>query len=508
MKKTLTKRFSSNTEYFIDRDRLTTGIIIGVFMSIAFYGLFYFFRESFRFFTAYYGSRYLLLLDPSQTFVYNLFYSSLSCVLGYLFALKFIMENAIKGRSNRLRLAKMDILNGQAFSTWYFLLWFGKLGAILGIWYLTVPLQYDINFIEEYWLMLMLLPIVLFFSVWPSIYKRFKPIARKWLIYSMVSVGTLSLLMASYNFIDVEQINKDILSTSIEYTYDLQRPVSASYDRIERRSLKTDVYVVLDSSNNVRMLDPDGQMISFDSLNGFIEDARNEIMPFWDQLLVNLHIDRRIRLSEVNRIKLELRKAGVDRVQYSTGVKNSKYPPHYFSFFDLGLQEVLPRYNQILVDFLDSAERLDMTRYRITVPESILYRNELLKRYNRIEVSVSRESVFINSQHVNDQKLVDVVKGFIRDYGPFYVVRYNPDEDISFGRYIEYKGLLFSVVDRLRDEMSYSLYNQLFDYWDQRDPDHRKYYSHVRSAYPKFIIEFSSEEKRLANLERLSSGRD
>ena len=103
---------------------------------------------------------------------------------------------------------------------------------------------------------------------------------------------------------------------------------------------------------------------------------------------------------------------------------------------------------------MDSMERADLSG-------KLMYRNEVLKQYNRIEIQLSPDRVLLNGQEIEPSVLEEKVYGFILKYTPDYVIVLNIDEEISYGRYIEHMDLICYQVERLRNQLAAELYGNL-----------------------------------------------
>ena len=124
-----------------------------------------------------------------------------------------------------------------------------------------------------------------------------------------------------------------------------------------------------------------------------------------------------------------------------------------------------------------------------------MYRINALKGYNRIEIYVNNENATLNGEIVSKEMLEQIVYQFIKNYSPNFVVIFNLDDQVTYGRYIEYLDLIYARIDQLRNEMSIDLYKQPFDYWywgEELDT--------IKFRYPRHIIEWNQEEKRLIKL--------
>ena len=479
---------------------LTSGIILWITFSYILYAFFYLSREILRFLTADFGDQILLVLDKNETFAYNLFYSSLAVAISYGLALRFVLQNSVAGQSVRTRFLIRRTLNEQGFFTWAFLSGFSRLTSILGICYITFPIQYDIYFLDELPLLLILLPIVVFFSTWPKLSRITKGYGAKWATVSFGLFATMSFAFAFKSFLASEKINKILLKKSIEYTYDLIVPRSQTHQLVPRRSLTTNVYVVRDTIDPFQPIifikDISTQTV-LDSVDFKLNIERDKLS--WvesSQMAVNLHIDENIPMTFIEELKYRFRQDSLRIIQYSTGYKHSKYPPNYSIWKYSGIQHYLyPGYYPKFVEFLDSAEHLDFTKYTIRLPKSLMYRVNALQEYNRIEVYVGKDNVKVNGAVVTDDKLSEIVYKFTKKYSPDNVIIFNKDNQITFGRYIEYLDLVYSQIEKLKNEMSMELYQKPLEYWYwQPELDS------INSKYPRNVLEWTREEQRLLDL--------
>lgn len=323
---------------------------------------------------------------------------------------------------------------------------------MLGIWYLIFAIQYDLDMIKEFPIMLLLLPLVLFYSVWPN-FSRLIQTKKTWWFLRLTGIFlVMSFGFAFKNFTDYEKINKNLLSHSVEHVF----PKSQSQDRIIRRYLVTDIFIVKDT------IEKEEPVIFFEridnrvDLQGIQEAVTFEKEKFSiyerDQLTANLHIDERITMGRIKPVLNELRKADLRKVQYSTGRKYSRYPADYPAFKYSGIQKMLlPKYYPEFEEFLDSAEQIDLKGKAFKLSESLMYRNSALKNYNRIEITVTPDSVILNHHKIDSLNLEQKVYGFIKKYSPNYMIIFNSDNGITYKRYIEYLDMLWTQVDRLRD---------------------------------------------------------
>ena len=483
----------------IDPGLIGAGVALGTLLSFGLYGFFYHFREAIRLLASQFGGGTLIELSPQENFFYNHFYGSIAAILGLHFIVKFVVENSIRYQHKKAKRRQRHILNEQAFVSWTFLLGFGRWLSIVGIWYLTFPLQFDIDFFREFPGLLAMIPAVLFLSIWPTILRAMGRGAYRWLGYSLGYVALLSFAYANFNFIDYQQANEHLKAPVVELSHDLALPLSSSQQSFDPQSLVCNLYVVQDSSqaSDPLIFGENAQTpLLLNEVASYIKEEKEEFPGFpKSNTTINLLADRRIPFSFIRQLRQIFRQERIQWVQYSTGAKHSKYPSHYPLFKDWGLRQPLFIYYSSLETFLDSAEQLDFSRRQLKLPASPMYRIPSVRQYNRLEIRITPYTLLLKGEEVSKEKLKKVIYQFAKKYAPNYVLIYRPDEAITYGRYIEHLDLLYSTIDGLRNELSLQRYDQVYqeDVRDRTDDT-------IAKTYPRSVIEWTPEEEGLLRL--------
>jgi hypothetical protein len=243
--------------------------------------------------------------------------------------------------------------------------------------------------------------------------------------------------------------------------------------------------------------------VSLEQLPKTIESEKEKLWEMErNQLIANLHIDKEIKLKYVIDFRSALRKSGLMAIQYSTALKDSNYPSYYPGFKYYGLRYNTHFYFSQLESFLDSAEKLDFTKYRIKLRESFMYRNYYAKTLNHVRLSVSDKQILLNGSEFDDNTLRKYLTKLFVKFSPNFVIIYDPDDEISYGRYIQYLDLMYSVIDDLRNQMSIEIYDKKYDYWLF---DHEK--DIIDRRYPRNIFDMTKEEKRLDKLIKIAGNK-
>ena len=223
----------------INTSFLATALLLGFATSLSLYGIFSGVREAFRLSGSVLGERHFLALTDHQKFIYSLFFATTSVCLGYLFALRFVLENSILRNSRKNRFRLRNALNYQGFFTWIFLLCFSRLLLALAINYGSSPIEYELDFIEDLSLLLILIPIVLFLSPWPELIKVFRRKGIQWMGISFLAVFALSFGLSFIRIPSWSRTERILTEACIECSGDFEIPRARYDDHRYRRSPNT-----------------------------------------------------------------------------------------------------------------------------------------------------------------------------------------------------------------------------------------------------------------------------
>jgi len=188
----------------IGKQRFWIGIILGLFSAIIISLTFSYFRELFRFFTTL--SADLLILEKSELQFYNYFFSSLATVLGLSITVAIWMtNNNHKRRKDKIykQLSRTNIY----FTFWLILMMIARFGSVLPFILYGIP-GYDnqLNLYEEYWLLFVLIPIVVFAQNWFIVRLVYR--SAKWIFYSILICVAITFTLKTTTSINQEILNR------------------------------------------------------------------------------------------------------------------------------------------------------------------------------------------------------------------------------------------------------------------------------------------------------------
>ncbi|UII19922.1 hypothetical protein [Fulvivirga ligni] len=359
-------------------------------------------------------------------------------------------------------------------------------------------LVYDLDLIKDFPAVLILLPLMLFMSSWPQISRLLKHQKTLWFVRLASVFLLISFLFSFKDFIDYKKMDHAVLNASIEHVFNLNLPKTQSHQTFINRTYPIEIYIVKDTTNSTPaiFISDIHSRYNINNLNkGIKKELANHYSSHMNDATVKLLVDDSVPMKYVNEVIHTCHLLNINSILFFTGRKYSKYPTNYPGFENYGILKTMPVYYSDFTHFLDSAEQLDFSGKAIKLNESIFYRQQNIKQYNRIEINVKPNSVTLNKQKIKPPELEAIIYKFYKKYSPDCVVIFNSADDVSYARYIQFLDMIYTQIDRLRNEESEKFYHHPFqnDQWDSG-------FHQIVAKYPRNIIEWTEEEKRLNKL--------
>jgi len=411
------------------------------FTSIGFYGLFYFFRESVRYFSITEDNEIWVLSEAAVNF-YNNFYAFVAIILGISAAFNFLIDRPIGLK--RERTLRTLILNDQRFLNWSFLGLATKMMVYLGIFFTSSYGYYDLKLYPEYNYIFILLAVVLYLQIWTNIIRYIKINKTKLFFFSSVVILIASMLLGSVNLIDYKKINSSVLIKNVYHTHELIKPKSDFWQRQPmRRSLSYDLFVA--HEKNSQASEP---VIFFG--NTKIEDLKHldKLITRWRNsvgqnslpgLHVNLHINSKTEMHYVNKIKKQLVISGISKIGY--GLIPS----------ETGLSERIKKLSQV--------------RSRIHNPDWFPIDN-YKKDYSVVKVidlDISNQACLVNNQSKTFDELAVTIESMIYTH-PNYIFNLSYRASTSYEDFLKVYSTIFMVTTKLREEEALKNYQKNVDF--------------------------------------------
>lgn len=486
----------------ITKRQIVFGTIWWIVMSFLLYLAFSLTREILRGMTGFllYSKQMPLILSGEETQLYNLFYAAVASALGFLWSSNYILKEIYCSQNPKERMVIRRVINETGLISWSFLFWFAKIAFTYGIFYLQFPFQLDIDILRDLPYFLILFPIVMLMNVWPQLQFVFGKNKWRYLIGILSIFAVMSLTFSFKNVVDPLLINEIKKNQSFVYKYSLTLPKSLTQFSQEVYST-SDIFLVKDSLNGGRPLlffNDIKNQITIDKLAENIYADRMKLDEL-ERTGINLFIDKDISMNEVDELRNYLRKINEQNIQLPTIRKFAKFSSNNPYDKNAGLYSLyqLPYYPE-LETFLDSAEKLDFTKYAIKLSNSLMYRsfNRTNKKYV-VEFFVDETHITLNGRKFSEEKASEIIYKLIKKYPERAVIIFERKNTITYDRHIEMLDLVFTQYMRIRQEYALKCfnkpYNEIYDYDD---------FNEIRYKFPMQILEWSPEEKRLIKLIR------
>jgi hypothetical protein len=479
-------------------------IVLSMGYAFALYSFFQGFRETIRIMGTPFLSGIFVFLEPSEIFLYNLFFASISCVIGLSVGIKFLMENSSFRQPIKWKVRQRHIITEMRFMHWGFLFIFGKVLSVFAIFYMMFMFQYDINFLREFPIIFLCLPLVLFLQLWTQINLVLR---KKGLIYmgvAFLAVAVFSVVLAGKKFPDYQGNDKVLQQVTIE-KYFPAHPPESEHNTVA--FIEGPAIISIQSK-------PDSSRPSITYLIKYKpvsqEKFISELVWFYEIYYMNragqipIYADASTPYKTIKSIREKLSEKFPTSIYYYTKFPESKYPVFYTYPAFYGFVRSEPCVFPKLDTLLQEGYQLGSSK-KLLIPESYLYRNRQVRGVNRVEVKISENMLFLNNQDVGEAELEDFIYQFISTYSPSYFIIFSPSPDITYGRYLQGLELLMRPLSRLRQEVAYQEFGEAAENLLRQHyhPDMR----HVFEKYPDRVVEWTSQEMVIEHLIRTQRAR-
>lgn len=331
-------------------DRFYIGIFLGILTSVTMYLFLTASREVLR--VMFSQSEYfdLWVVSNKETWFYNLIFAFISSNLGQGICFKTWFEAPNRFFSNYyFNFKRKVIYNESMFFNVNFLNIFAKLSVVYAIWfgenycYLNYNISSKFNFV---WIILV---VVMHLEQWKTIRKVYRKNSLKPFIVFTSSIIVISFLLSFINPIDFKSFNSKYLSKSVDYNYQLDKPVS-KYGRIGMKVyLNTDMFFVYPKSavnyDTVPLIVFESKEYTINDLPQIINESFSYIDFYYDSedFLVHIHCDKLTKMKYIKQLKESLAKLGVKRISLAVTPENHIYPSRVYRYH--GLESYLPDYS-------------------------------------------------------------------------------------------------------------------------------------------------------------------
>lgn len=507
---TLHKGFLRQVNSEFSKTVIWTGILIGVFVALAFFLFSIYIREALRLATINFIG-HLLVLNSKEAHFYDYFYAFLASITGCGFTLRYILENLKKRAKGKLRISHRLALNNIKFQTWHTNYIISDTFLKAGLMITSMPLQFDIDFYEEYWFFFVLILVFYYLSLWLHTYRILRKNTYRWMFIALGIIIVNSFLLNQLNPLDYERINKVVTANDIDQKYEVKVPSITSIEQGWNRHYQMfDIYVGYDKTgnqNDVKIVvneysDLPIEELSLDEIGEYFSRISASDLIGFGSIIV-LHIDQKVNMGFVNQLKQALTeldnytKLEYNTILYAATPKYSKYPKDYPGFKRMGIKQWFPWFCPDVIQKIDSLKAMGYTARQVRFPDGPCYRTAHLKDYNRLKVSVLKNQLLLNNQPVTTKKLKELLIKFSKKYSDKGVIIYEVDNEASFLQYMKIMDLMRGAVLSVRQEEALKSlkinYTPPHETWgDERDQMWA-----IKRKYPFNFLEMTESDRYL-----------
>lgn len=185
--------------------RFWIGLTIGILFGLSLCLFFNYSREILRYLSGAFSD--IITLEKKTSLFFDIFFATFSSAIGFSVTFWFWMSGTkCEYRKQRL-FARLSQVNSTLI-IWIPLMMITRIGSILFV-LLYAQRGYDSNLklIEDFKILFLMLPLVIFFQNWISIRKIFR--VKKWILYSFASYLLVSLIIFLLASVDRQIVDKN-----------------------------------------------------------------------------------------------------------------------------------------------------------------------------------------------------------------------------------------------------------------------------------------------------------
>lgn len=188
----------------IGLNRFWVGVVTGLISAVVLSLFFHHGRESYRFITSI--SPDLLIFNKNELQFFDFFFSLLASFLGLSIAIWIWMQNNNHHRK-KYRIFKRLTATNILLVFWVILLVVSRFGSTLTILlYASYGYDNDLNLYEEFWILFILLPMVIFLNAWFTVRLVYK--VGKWMLASLFFTIATAFVLFFTTTINQEKLNQ------------------------------------------------------------------------------------------------------------------------------------------------------------------------------------------------------------------------------------------------------------------------------------------------------------
>lgn len=302
----------------ISKQRIVFSVLFGLASALLIYSFFYVLREVDRMMFLDFEERPIVVSESDRQ-LFNLFFASISVVLGNSMAISFLLSRPQKVFSRRNN-KRNKILNDQVFLGFNFIHWFAK------VWFMFATFSSQFmgsKFITNFLWPSIFLMIVLYFDSWKTLGSVIKKGRWKTICIHFITFLLLTFCLSKLNIIDYESIDKKAFNARPT----IEVPNSILKDELIERHYYDNLIFKMDftEGKNVGLFNESYQSIEFYEAYSYIDDWKNDMaIEFTHRAMPKLRVNKNIPIKSIKAFEFLLFQYGQNRIIYE--VQNEDAP--------------------------------------------------------------------------------------------------------------------------------------------------------------------------------------
>lgn len=486
---------------------MVQAVLIFLVTSLATYMFLWCIREIMRF-----GSDWWLDMTAWETYLYNWFFASISTVFGIQSALTHWLQHVGSAFRNPTNRKLRRAVNEQRLTMWYFLHWFGKLGLIILVIFISFQHSYYHSFAQDSLHLVFLIPLVLYLGLWPQLNAVLRRRSQRLMLIGLLFGFGFSTVLALFNPFPTERIAEPFRKRNIHYQYDLTVPDSKTHSRSMDRN-REHVYVCFrdrDSTESLRIVvGPPynaAREVSLDGLLKFLSEVNYSGHNDNFLLTIVLHVDSAVEMKSVREVQKRLMMAQTVLVLYNTNPVELNLHPQDPEAASYGIFSVLPpcyefelpgdTVSKQCMSYLPSSPSPPLTwlGHLCGIEEPCFSKGP----ENIMVITRKGDALLVNDAKTEVASLADSIRDHFNAMPDSALFWLDLSDEQTYGEYIQLKDLFHSTFLEMRSEYALKTYGLPFDSRLLKEEGQNL----VRRKFPMRVFETTTAESRLREYKR------
>ena len=380
------KKISFREEITISKFRFWGGFIVSILLSFSLYQFFIIGRDFLRLLTFSDNFNYLEL-NSNELFFYNLFYATLSLLVGQTYFLKIVFDKNKNIYEKRVQFKRKKVVHDQNILIWFFLSWFIRTVGFIA------DTHHYLNFYSDYKHLFFLILLILSLQSWQVLGLTIRN-SFKYLISSFIIISVLAFGFTKINLIDFEDYFKKQHTQNPYIKKNIELPKIHLTETLSLRNKELEIFV---SKNGEIYFS--GEKRNLSDLKKILLDANSEAYRYNNfNSFVQLNIDEKTPLKHLYKLKKIINTYSDFKIAYSAYPVDLIYPKTYYQDKSEGIFEgrkVGFYENEIILELTNENELLvNNSVYNCQEIASTISKHILKSKNYRITFKLKENALF------------------------------------------------------------------------------------------------------------------